>query len=95
MTPKVSIIVPVYNVERYLARCLDSIGAQTERDLEIICVNDGSTDASGSILADYAAKDARIREISQPNSGQIASWFVFLHEDFEFLEPPTAFVALL
>jgi len=69
----VSIIVPVYNVEKYLARCLDSIIAQTARDLEIICVNDGSTDASAAILADYAAKDPRIRVLTQPNGGQAAA----------------------
>ena len=67
---KVSIIVPVYNVEKYLARCLDSICAQTERDLEILCVNDGSTDASAAILADYAARDSRIKVQAQPNGGQ-------------------------
>lgn len=68
--PQVSVVVPVYNVEKYLARCLDSLIAQTERNLEIICVDDGSTDASGSILADYAAKDPRIQVMTQPNAGQ-------------------------
>ena len=59
--PKVSVIVPVYNVEKYLARCLDSLVAQTLEDIEIICVNDGSTDNSADILAKYAEKDDRIR----------------------------------
>lgn len=67
--PKVSVIIPVYNTEKYLARCLDSVIGQTERDLEIICVNDGSTDGSAAILARYAATDPRIRVITQENGG--------------------------
>ena len=67
--PKVSIVVPVYNVERYLAQCLDSILAQTLQDIEIILVDDGSTDSSGALCDDYAAKDSRIHVIHQPNGG--------------------------
>lgn len=67
--PKISIIIPVYNVEKYLSKCLDSVISQTFRDFEIICINDGSPDNSANILAEYAAKDERIRIISQPNSG--------------------------
>lgn len=52
--PKVSVLVPVYNVERYLRECLDSIVNQTLKDIEIICINDGSTDSSLSILEEYA-----------------------------------------
>ena len=66
---KISVIIPVYNVEKYLPRCLDSIILQTYENLEIICVNDGSTDNSAKILADYAAKDKRIRIIDQKNQG--------------------------
>ena len=55
--PKVSIIVPVYNVERYLSRCLDSILVQTMPDIEVLCINDGSTDASAEILKNYQKKD--------------------------------------
>lgn len=66
---KVSIIVPVYNVERYLAICLDSLISQTLKDIEIICVNDGSTDNSPNILEEYAKKDSRIKIISQENQG--------------------------
>lgn len=66
---KVSVIVPVYNVDKYLARCLDSLIAQTLEDIEIICVNDGSTDNSEKILAKYAQKDKRIIVINQINSG--------------------------
>lgn len=69
----VSVIVPVHNVEAYLAECLDSICAQTFKDLEIICINDGSTDKSGEILADYAKKDSRIRIITQENKGLSAT----------------------
>ena len=57
---KVSIIVPVYNVARYLGDCLDSIINQTLDDIEIICINDGSTDNSLEILEEYAKKDSRI-----------------------------------
>jgi lipopolysaccharide biosynthesis glycosyltransferase/glycosyltransferase involved in cell wall biosynthesis/acetyltransferase-like isoleucine patch superfamily enzyme len=67
--PKVSIVIPVYNVEDYLEDCLDSVINQTLEDIEIICVNDGSTDVSLSILEEYAGKDKRIKVISKPNSG--------------------------
>lgn len=66
---KVSVIVPVYNVEIYLADCLDSVLQQTLKDIEIICINDGSTDKSPEILAEYARKDSRIIIISQENKG--------------------------
>ncbi|MBQ8459063.1 glycosyltransferase [bacterium] len=65
----VSIIVPVYNVEKYLSRCLDSLINQTLKEIEIICVNDGSTDNSLSVLKEYADKDKRITIISQENGG--------------------------
>ena len=67
---KVSIIVPVYNVERYLKRCLNSLVNQTLPDIEIICINDGSTDNSLSILEKYSKADNRIKVITQVNSGQ-------------------------
>jgi glycosyltransferase involved in cell wall biosynthesis len=66
---KVSVIIPVYNVEPWLAQCLDSIVGQTLRDIEIICVNDGSKDGSAGILKEYAARDARIKIIDQENGG--------------------------
>ena len=69
MEPKVSIIIPVYNVEPFLARCLDSVVGQTLRGIEIICVDDGSPDRSIDILNRYAAQDDRIRIISQENRG--------------------------
>lgn len=67
--PVVSIIVPVFNMEKYLTRCLDSILNQTLTSIEIICVNDGSTDDSGIILNRYAQMDSRIIVIEQENSG--------------------------
>ena len=60
---KISVIVPVYNVEPYLPQCLDSLIEQTFNDIEIICVNDGSTDGSLNVLNHYAAKDSRIKVI--------------------------------
>ena len=69
MTPKVSIIIPVYNTEKYLDRTLMSVLAQTYEDFEIICINDGSKDNSLSILESYAQKDPRIKVISQENQG--------------------------
>lgn len=72
-TPKVSILVPVYNVERYLPQCLDSLISQTLKDIQIICINDGSTDSSLEILKCYAQKDKRIEIIDKPNSGYGAS----------------------
>lgn len=71
--PKISVIIPVYNVEKYLARCLDSVIAQTFSDIEIICINDGSTDNSAEILSEYAKKDKRIKIITQENSGVVAA----------------------
>ena len=67
--PLVSVIMPVYNVAGYLSQCLDSIIHQTYRHIEIICINDGSTDDSLQILNQYAAKDARILVIDQKNTG--------------------------
>lgn len=65
----ISIIVPVYNVAPYLPQCLDSLVNQTYQDIEIICVNDGSTDGSLAILEEYAKKDERLRIINQSNQG--------------------------
>lgn len=68
-TPKVSVIVPVYNPGKYLYQCLDTITSQTLKNIEIICVDDGSTDGSAEILAQYQQKDDRIRIITQENKG--------------------------
>ncbi|MCQ2957668.1 MAG: glycosyltransferase [Candidatus Gastranaerophilales bacterium] len=67
--PKISIVVPVYNVEKYLKECIDSIINQTLQDIEIICVDDGSTDSSGEILDNYAANDTRVKVIHKKNTG--------------------------
>lgn len=67
--PKISIIVPVCNVEKYLSKCLDSIVNQTLKNIEIICVDDGSTDNSGAILDSYSQNDSRIKVIHKKNSG--------------------------
>lgn len=66
---KVSVIVPVYNVEKYLSVCLDSLINQTLKDIEIICINDGSKDNSLMILEEYAQRDNRLKVISQANQG--------------------------
>ena len=68
-SPIVSIIVPVYNVREYLSRCLDSLTSQTLRDIEIIAIDDGSTDGSSSILDSYAGKDTRIKAFHVENGG--------------------------
>ena len=90
--PKLSVIIPVYNVEEYLQRCLDSVVNQTLTDLEIICVNDGSTDNSSKILEQYAQQDKRIKILTQNNRGLSAArntaleaisseYFTFLDSD--------------
>lgn len=71
--PLVSVLVPVYNVERYLPQCLDSLAAQTLRNIEIICINDGSTDSSLDIIKRYAFGDPRFKIINKANSGYGAS----------------------
>lgn len=67
--PKVSILIPIFNVERYLDECLTSVVAQTLKDIEIICINDGSTDNSLKIIRKYAKNDKRIKIIDKKNSG--------------------------
>ena len=69
MNPKISIIVPVYNVEQYLSKCIDSILNQTFKDFELILINDGSTDKSGDICDFYKQKDKRIKVIHKNNEG--------------------------
>ena len=92
VSPFLSIIVPVFNVEKYLERCLDSILKQTFTDFELICVDDGSVDSSTSILEKYARKDNRIKIIKKKNGGlssarnaglEIATgeWVLFVDSD--------------
>ena len=66
---EVSVIVPVYNVGKFLAKCLESLVGQTFKNIEIICINDGSTDNSLEILNSFAGKDERIILVNQPNQG--------------------------
>lgn len=95
--PKVTVIIPVYNVAAYLPQCLDSVIAQTLDGIEIICVNDGSKDESLAVLKDYAAKDSRVKIIDKANAGVSAArndgiaaakgkYIAFLDGD-DFLEP--------
>ena len=88
----VSVIIPVYQAERYLRQCLDSVLGQTFPDLEVLLVDDGSTDASGAISREYARQDNRVRCFHQENAGQAAarnralkeaqgSWICFVDSD--------------
>ncbi len=84
--PLVSVIVPVYNTERYLRRCLDSVMAQTYRNWECLCVNDGSPDRSSDILREYASKDSRIRVFTRENQGiSCTRNFALQHAEGEYL----------
>ena len=69
MRGKISIIVPVYNIEKYLSQCIESIINQNYKNIEIILVNDGSTDKSGDICDSYSLKDNRIKVIHKKNEG--------------------------
>ena len=71
MKDKVSIIVPIYNTAKYLPKCLDSILAQTHQNLEVILIDDGSTDDSGKIADRYAKKDKRIRIVHQKKASNL------------------------
>lgn len=83
---KVSIIIPVYNVERYLEKCLDSVLGQSMEDIEIVLVNDGSTDGSAEICRKYAGKDPRIVLINQENAGLSAARNTgFRHSSGEYI----------
>lgn len=74
MSTKVSIIVPVYNVEEYLTRCVESIQRQTLKDIEIILVDDGATDSSGKMCDEFAEFDSRIKVIHKENGGLTSAW---------------------
>ena len=101
----ISVVVPVYNVEHYLKKCVDSICHQTYRNLEIILVDDGSTDCSGSLCDEFATSDSRIRVIHKSNGGlsdarnagmELASgeWWLFVVSD-DYIAPDTAETLLL
>jgi glycosyltransferase involved in cell wall biosynthesis len=72
-TPAVTVLMPVYNAERFVAQTVDTLLAQTFNDFEFVIINDGSTDGSLKILQDYARRDPRIRLISRPNTGYVAA----------------------
>ncbi len=97
MESVISIIVPIYKVEKYLRQCLDSVVNQTYRNLEIILIDDGSPDRCGEVCDEYAAKDPRVRVIHKPNEGLSAArndaleittgdWILFVDSD-DWLEP--------
>lgn len=90
--PKVSVIIPIYNAERYLPRCINSVLAQTFTDWELLLINDGSTDSSGVICDEYASKNLRIRVSHKENSGVSSArnfglgnaqgeWIIFIDSD--------------
>ncbi len=95
--PAVSVLVPIFNTERYLRQALDSLRAQTLQDIEVVCINDGSTDGSRAIIQEYLDLDPRFRVIDKPNSGYGASMnrgiseatgeYVGVLEPDDFLEP--------
>lgn len=85
--PKISVIVPVYNVEQYLPRCIDSILSQTFTDFELLLIDDGSTDKSGMICDEYAKKDKRIRVFHKENGGISATReFGINHVNGQFIQ---------
>ena len=101
--PAISIIIPVYNVEKYLRRCLDSVLNQTFSDWEAICVNDGSPDNCDKILADYAARDKRFKIVNKKNGGlsdarnagfphATGEYIMYLDSD-DFIHPQTMEIA--
>ena len=102
--PKISIIVPVYNTERYLSRCIDSILEQSFRDFELLLIDDGSKDGSGKICDAYAAKDVRVKVYHQVNQGVSVArnvglenakgeWIYFPDSDDELM--PNAFEMMM
>ncbi|MGW4652109.1 bifunctional glycosyltransferase/CDP-glycerol:glycerophosphate glycerophosphotransferase [Kitasatospora sp. NPDC004289] len=106
MAPRLSVVVPIYNVERYLEECLDSIAAQTFTDFECVMVDDGSKDGSAAIADAYAAKDSRFRLVRQENKGLGAArntGYRHIDPDGEFLNfvdsddtlPPSAYELMI
>ncbi|MFD3657234.1 CDP-glycerol glycerophosphotransferase family protein [Streptomyces sp. NPDC058620] len=106
MAPRLTVVVPLYNVEEYLGACLDSLAGQTMPDLEVVMVDDGSTDGSGRVAREFAARDPRFRLITQENAGLGAARNAGVreaHRDGEFLTfvdsddivPPGAYERML
>lgn len=103
-TPELSVILPIYNVEQYLAECLDSLIAQSHRDFEVIVVDDGSPDGSRRIAEEYARRDDRIRIVTRENGGlgaarntgvehAVGEYLTFVDSDDKL--PPNAFTKML
>ena len=101
--PAISVIIPIYNVEKYLRRCLDSVLNQTFSDWQAICVNDGSPDNSAAILSEYAAKDSRFKIVNKENGGlsdarnagmqhATGDYILYLDSD-DFIHPQTMEIA--
>lgn len=101
--PKISVIVPVYNVEKYLTRCIDSILTQTFTDYELLLIDDGSSDNSGKICDEYAKNDKRIRVFHKTNGGVSSArntgiqeakgdWLIFMDADDYFLDNAFPFI---
>ena len=95
-TPKISVIVPVYKVEQYLHRCIDSILSQSFTDFELLLIDDGSPDNCGKICDEYTQKDSRVRVFHKPNGGVSSArnlgldnakgkWIAFIDSD-DFVE---------
>lgn len=94
---RVSVLVPIYNVEEFLPQCLDSLVGQTLKEIEIICINDGSTDGSLEVIQDYATRDKRIKIIDKKNSGYGDSMNVGLEKargEYVGIVEPDDFAAL-
>lgn len=97
--PDISVIIPIYNADAYLERCLSSVQKQTLRNIEILCINDGSTDESNNILQQYAVEDKRIKAIMQKNYGLSAARnrgleaasgkYIFFLDSDDYLHPQT------
>ncbi len=101
--PAISVIIPIYNVEKYLRRCLESVQNQSFQDWEAICVNDGSPDNSAAILAEFAARDARFKIVNKENGGlsdarnagmavATGEYILYLDSD-DFIHPQTMEIA--
>ena len=103
MHPKISVIIPIYNVEKYLRRCLDSIKNQTFKDWQAICVDDGTPDNSGKIAEEYAASDKRFVVVHKENGGlsdarnvgmkYVTGDYVMYLDSDDFIHPQTMEIA--
>ena len=104
--PAVSVILPVHNAERYLRECIDSVLAQTLREIEVLCVDDASTDGSPAILAEYAKRDSRVKvltnsvnlkaDASRNRAIEVARGdFIYFIDSDDLLTEPDMFASLV